>query len=436
LGLFANNCYGQSLQTFVDCETYALDKEKIPYLDVSSAYDKEKNEVIINVVNRHKDKAIVTDIISQTGIFNGTAKVFEVNGKDIKDENSGNQQLVKTSSKELPVKGEKLNYSFPAHSFTLIRLPITINANKKTYKNPVVNLSLPDPTILKAEDGYFYLYATEDIAYTPVFQSKDLVNWKQVGAAFTKETRPSWEPKGGVWAPDINYINGKYVLYYSMSTWGGVETCGIGVAVSDRPEGPFTDKGPLFRSNTIGVRNSIDQFYIEDGGKKYLVWGSFNGIYCIELEDDGLALKNGAEKVRIAGTVMEGSYIHKRGKYYYLFGSTGTCCEGANSTYTTVVGRSENLFGPYLTKKGESMMDNHYEEVIRGNTTFAGTGHNAEIMTDDEGNDWILYHAYPRNDPGKGRVLLLDRVLWVNDWPAVAGSTASLEADVPVFKAK
>lgn len=305
--------------------------------------------------------------------------------------------------------------------------------NAATYKNPVIKLSLPDPTIIKANDGYFYLYATEDIAYTPIFQSKNLVNWKQINAAFTKETRPSWEPDGGIWAPDINYINGQYVLYYSMSVWGKIQTCGIGAAVSDSPKGPFTDKGLLFRSNTIGVTNSIDQFYIEDNGKKYLIWGSFYGIYCIELSDDGLSIKPEATKVQISGTATEGSYVHKRGQYYYLFGSTGTCCEGANSTYTTVVGRSESLFGPYVNKNGELMMDNHYEIVIHGNNTFVGTGHNSEIVSDDEGNDWIFYHAYLKSNPGNGRVLLMDQVHWINDWPVVTGSTPSGEAKAPIF---
>ena len=302
------------------------------------------------------------------------------------------------------------------------------------YQNPVVGLSLPDPTVIKAADGFFYLYATEDIAYTPIFRSKDLVSWTQVGAAFTKETRPSWELKGGVWAPDICYINGKYVLYYSMSVWGGIQTCGIGVAVSDNPEGPFVDKGSLFRSNEIGVTNSIDQFYIEDNGKKYLTWGSFHGIYCIELQDDGLAIKQGAEKVHIGGTAIEASYIHKRGKYYYLFGSVGSCCEGANSKYHVVVGRSENLFGPYLDKNGESMLDNHYEVMIQGNTAFAGPGHNAEFVADDEGNDWVLYHSYLRDKSEKGRVLLLDQVRWVNDWPVVEAGVPSSKAKAPVFK--
>ena len=302
-----------------------------------------------------------------------------------------------------------------------------------TYNNPVINYSLPDPTIIKADDGYFYLYATEDIRNLPIHKSKDLVKWESVGTAFTDQTRPTFEPKGGLWAPDINYINGKYVLYYSMSVWGGEWTCGIGVATADKPEGPFTDHGKLFRSNEIDVQNSIDQFYIEENGKKYLFWGSFRGIYAIELSDDGLSLKPDAEKQQIAGTAYEGVYIHKRNGFYYMFASIGSCCKGLNSTYTTVVGRSDNLFGPYLDKSGRSMMDNHHEIVIHKNDKFVGTGHNSEIVQDDKGQDWVLYHAVSVENT-KGRVLMLDQVKWNNDWPYVEGNSPSLKADMPVFK--
>lgn len=312
------------------------------------------------------------------------------------------------------------------------------------YRNPVMAVSTPDPTVIRAQDGSFYLYCTEDIRNIPIYRSTDMLQWNYVGTAFTNNTRPNFEPKGGLWAPDINYISGKYVLYYSMSVWGGIETCGVGAAVADRPEGPFTDKGALFRSNTIGVKNSIDPFYFEDKEKKYLFWGSFCGIYGVELEDDGLAIRAGAEKVRIAGRLTEtfdsqgteGTYIHKRGKYYYCFGSTGTCCEGANSTYRVVVGRSENLFGPYLTKNGQSMFDNRYETVLQGNSVYAGPGHNAEIITDDEGADWMPYHAYLRNDPKKGRVLCMDQIVWTDDWPSVEGLTPSYESKIPIFKSK
>lgn len=303
-----------------------------------------------------------------------------------------------------------------------------------SYHNPVVARSLPDPTIIKANDGSFYLYATEDIRNTPIYKSYNLVDWTYIGTAFTDKTRPSFEPKGGLWAPDINYINGKYVLYYSMSVWGGEWTCGIGVATADKPEGPFTDQGKLFRSNEIEVQNSIDQFYIEEAGKKYLFWGSFRGLYVIELSDDGLSLKEGAEKKQIAGTAFEGVYIHKKGHYYYMFASIGSCCEGVNSTYELVVGRSESLFGPYIDKSGKDMMDNGYSVVISRNTRFVGNGHCSEIVPDEAGNDWIFYHGVDVNNPN-GRVLLLDQVKWDQaGWPYIEKGSPSLTAGKPVFK--
>ena len=302
-----------------------------------------------------------------------------------------------------------------------------------TYTNPVINTSLPDPSVIRADDGYFYLYATEDIRNLPIYRSRDLVDWQFVGTAFTPETRPQWNKKGGIWAPDINKIGDKYVLYYSKSVWGGEWTCGIGVATADRPEGPFTDHGPLFISKEIGVQNSIDQFFIEDNGHKYLFWGSFRGIYGIELSDDGLSVKPGAEKKQISGTFMEGTYIHKRGKYYYLFGSAGTCCEGAKSTYRVTYGRSENLFGPYVDKKGQRLLDNHYEVLIHGDDTFVGTGHNAEFITDDYGQDWILYHGYKKAEADDGRVVFLSRVDWKDGWPEVAGGVPAKECEKPRF---
>ena len=300
------------------------------------------------------------------------------------------------------------------------------------YSNPVIDYSLPDPSIIKGEDGYFYLYATEDIRNLPIHRSKDLVNWEFLGTAFTDESRPDFEPNGGIWAPDINKIGDKYVLYYSMSVWGGEWTCGIGCAVADRPEGPFKDCGMMFRSNGIKVQNSIDPFYIEDNGHKYLFWGSFRGIYAIELSEDGLSLKSGSSPVQIAGTAYEGTYIHKRGGYYYMFASIGSCCEGLKSTYTTVVGRSTSLFGPYLDKKGQSMMDNHHEILIHKNDSFVGTGHNSEIVSDNAGTDWLFYHAVSVANPD-GRVLMLDKIDWIDGWPSVEGNSPSVKSEKPRF---
>lgn len=302
-----------------------------------------------------------------------------------------------------------------------------------TYTNPVIPKSLPDPTVMRAADGTFYLFATENTRNVPIYRSANLVDWTFAGTAFTDATRPQWNPKGAIWAPDINETGGKYLLYYSKSEWGGEWTCGIGVATADAPQGPYIDRGPLFISNEIGVQNCIDPFYIEDNGHKYLFWGSFHGIYGSELTDDGLALRSDAGLVKIAGDFMEATYIHRHDGYYYLFGSAGRCCEGERSTYRVTVGRSENLRGPYTDRQGRPLTDNHHEVILSRSESVIGPGHNSEIITDAEGNDWILYHGFSADCPDKGRLVFLDRVSWVDGWPVIAGGTPSENSPRPRF---
>jgi len=124
--LFSNNCLGTSVDVSVECETFdAGDYKKIPYLDVTSVYSKKTNTLFINVVNRHKDKAIPAEIINNSGNFTGKTFVSEVNSEDILapftfDE----QQKYIPVTKELAVNGDKFSYSFPAHSFTQIKVKI------------------------------------------------------------------------------------------------------------------------------------------------------------------------------------------------------------------------------------------------------------------------------------------------------------------------
>lgn len=318
--------------------------------------------------------------------------------------------------------------------FFLLLMTSSAEAQQQ-YSNPVIDESLPDPTVIKATDGYFYLYATENIPNVPIYRSQDLVSWRYMGTAFTDNTRPQMVPNGRIWAPDINYINGKYVMYYSKSTWGGEWECGIGVATAERPQGPFTDVGKLFNSSEIGVQNSIDPFYIEEeDGSKYLFWGSFRGIYAIQLSDDGLSLKPGAEKVQIAGTLTEGTYIYKKDGYYYLFGSAGTCCEGLNSTYRVVVARSENLMGPYVNKTGRPALENNFMLVLQKSNKVVGPGHNSEIVQDDAGQYWMLYHGFDAADPDGGRKVYLDQIIWDKDgWPTIRNRTPSVTANAPLF---
>ena len=168
----------------------------------------------------------------------------------------------------------------------------------------------------------------------------------------------------------------------------------------------------------VGVKNSIDPNYIEENGRKYIIWGSFYGIYGIELNSDGLTVKDTRNKFQLAGTYFEAPYIYKRGGYYYLFGSIGSCCEGDNSTYQTVVGRSTSFTGPYTARNGGRMLDNSFEVLLSGNSVWAGPGHNSRIIEDNSGTTWMTYHAYIRGQSNIGRTALIDEVKWSNDgWP-------------------
>lgn len=313
----------------------------------------------------------------------------------------------------------------------------SLHASEKVYRNPVIDKSAPDPTVIRDENGTYYLYATENTPNVPIYRSDNLVDWTLTGTAFTDETRPRMVPDGRIWAPDIQRIDGRYVLYYSKSRWGGEWECGIGVATADSPEGPFTDRGKLFISNEIGVQNSIDPFYIEDGGRRYLFWGSFRGIYGIELSDDGLSVRPGAEKKQIAGTLTEGTNIIKHDGYYYLIGSAGTCCEGERSTYRVVMARSRDLFGPYVDREGRPAMDNGFSLMHQRSEDVIGPGHNANFVTDDAGNYWMLYHGFDADAAEEGRKVYLDRILWDADgWPVTLIGQPTAVSLAPVIREK
>lgn len=308
------------------------------------------------------------------------------------------------------------------------------------YTNPVFDQNTPDPSVVKAPDGAFYAYGTGGTCR----KSYDLVNWEDMGIALK---RPTWndsvrtDKEGKVhpmrfslWALDVSRVGKKYLVHYASAYWGNETRTGLGVAEGTSPT-EFTDCGKMFCSTEIGVQNSIDPCYVKDKGKKYLIWGSFRRLYMGRLTKDGKRIKNPSHLTQVAGTAFEGAMVYKRKGYYYLFASVGTCCEGAKSTYHTVVGRSKKLAGPYVDRQGGRMLDNHYETVIKGNDRWKGPGHNSEIITDKEGDTWLLYHAYDALDPEKGRVMLLDKLLWDEEgWPYVEGGTPSTTPqDAPVL---
>ncbi|RPH93780.1 MAG: alpha-N-arabinofuranosidase, partial [Calditrichaeota bacterium] len=131
--LFSENCRGNSIDTYVECDTFNTDNFKgIPFLDVTTVYSKESNLVFINVVNRHKDKSITAEIINNSGLFSGEATASLVNSDSLNEPFTfDRQEHYIPIIKGIKVEGNKLSCSFPAHSFTQIKAGVkTMKVNK------------------------------------------------------------------------------------------------------------------------------------------------------------------------------------------------------------------------------------------------------------------------------------------------------------------
>ena len=323
------------------------------------------------------------------------------------------------------------------------------NTIELTYMNPVFVPDFADPTVIKADDGWYYAYGTENTwtdgvhHVVPIIKSKNLTQWQFVADAF--KTRPAWKNNGGIWAPDVSYINGKYYMFYSYSTWGDSNP-GIGLAIAELPQGPFVDQGKLFDSESIGVLNSIDPYFMQSGSdatlQSYLFWGSFHGIYGIELHADLKSIKG--SKFKIAGNAFEAPYIKEKNGKFYFFGSVGSCCNGANSHYRIGIAISDNIRGPYKDKSGAGILADGFEGslFLAGNASdgWVGPGHNSKIVADDAGTDYLFYHAVQVSVPylpggATRRPLMLDKISWINNWPEILGSVPVLsEQIIPVIK--
>ncbi|MDR1742592.1 MAG: family 43 glycosylhydrolase [Dysgonamonadaceae bacterium] len=319
------------------------------------------------------------------------------------------------------------------------------------YQNPIFEPDLADPTFIRATDEtgnkWFYAYGTQNTwatginRITPIVRSKNMVKWEYLGDAFTSTSKPSWH-NGGIWAPQIvqNPNDGLFYLYYSNSLWGDSNP-GVGVAKSQHPSGPFTDLGKVLDNQSSGVGNSIDQFFITTGTGRnkhsYLFWGSFAGIWGWEINATDMKTLIGS-KFQIAGNGFEGTYIYEKDGVFWYFGSSGSCCDGPDTKYHLTVARATDIKGPYLDKNGNDIIQNGREATpfLKGDATkgWIGPGHNAEIIKDDKGRYFMLYHAVDVNKPwlisaggATRRPLLMDEVLWdaVTGWPYIEGGVPS-----------
>jgi arabinan endo-1,5-alpha-L-arabinosidase len=309
-----------------------------------------------------------------------------------------------------------------------------------SLKNPNADLyPAHDPEIIK-QDSIYYLFTTGG----GISSSKDLKNWKREKPVFSQA--PSWITQemipgfrgGSYWAPDIQYVNGTYYLYYAFSAFAK-NTSVIGVATnktlhqSDTANYKWVDHGLVIQSMpNRDMWNAIDPALVMDRGQGYLMFGSFwEGIKMVKLAPDLLSLSKPEVWYSLAkqprafalddtdpgdGTI-EGAYIYKHFQYFYLFVSLDYCCRGINSDYNVVVGRSRNIEGPYVDREGRLMSRGGGTLVAKGNEFWSGVGHNAAYTMD--GKSILVMHGYDKLDNGRSK-LIIREIKWDRgDWPSI-----------------
>lgn len=286
------------------------------------------------------------------------------------------------------------------------------------YQNPVIAGDRPDPSVIRV--GHDYWATTTSGTWEPeftLFHSRNLLNWDVSGAVFQK--RPDWAERD-FWAPEISEDHGRFFVYYTARKKGG-PLC-VAVAAASSPSGPYIDHGSLVCQDA----GSIDAAPVNDErGRRYLVWKEDGNsrnqptpLWAQRLSDDGLKLLGKkTELIRNdskswEGGVVEGAFILRRNDWFYLFYSGNACC-GRRCNYALGVARSRNLLGPY-----EKYARN---PILAENENWQCPGHGS-IVTDEQGRDFLLYHAYRKSASAFfiGREALLDQVSWGSDgWPKV-----------------
>lgn len=287
-----------------------------------------------------------------------------------------------------------------------------------------------DPSIIRQGDTY-YVFATNRFAgkLVPIFCSQDLHHWKFCSHVF--DAVPEWALKEipearGIWAPDISYVNGKYLLYYAVSSFGNNHSV-IGLITNqtldpDSSDYRWVDQGLVIRSVRKDDWNAIDPNLIVDAnGDMWLAFGSFwSGIKMRRLDPktgklsrEDPTLYSLASRRPLEPPAIEAPFIVRHEKYYYLFVSFDFCCRGKESSYKIMVGRSNKIVGPYLDRNGKGLVAGGGTLLMSGSNAWRGPGGQSILLASPL--DLLVFHGY-NSTTGKP-ALQISTIVWDNGWP-------------------
>jgi beta-xylosidase len=274
-----------------------------------------------------------------------------------------------------------------------------------TYKNPILYSDYSDPDIERVGDDYYMVASSFNcVPGLPILHSRDLVNWQVIGYGLKQQIPVDIFDKpqhgNGVWAPAIRFHKGEFYIYYPDPDYG------IYVIKAKNPSGPWTD--PVLIKSAKGWIDPCPLW--DEDGRAWLVSalaGSRAGAKSVillskmnpegtKLTDDGVIVYDGHEK----NPTIEGPKIYKRNGYYYISAPAG----GVPTGWQLIL-RSKKIYGPYEEKI-----------VIDQGKTIVNGPHQGGWVQTQSGEYWFIHF---QDKDAYGRIINLEPMKWVNDWPVI-----------------
>jgi len=302
------------------------------------------------------------------------------------------------------------------------------NPKADEYRNPILAGFYPDPSVVRVGEDY-YLVNSSFAWYpgVPIFHSRDLVNWEQIGHVLD---RPEQLPlsgagvSGGIYAPTIRFHNGRY---YMITT--NVSQIGNFYVIAENPAGPWSNLIAL--PEIVGIDPS---FFFDDDGKAYIVhngvppgnkplYPGHRALYLFpfdvnsgKVSGPGKMIVNGGTDPAKNPVWIEGPHIFKRNGFYYLIAAEG----GTAEQHSEVVFRSRSVDGPYESYSGNPILTQRTLPPSRPDP-ITSTGH-ADFVETQNGEWWAVFlgcETYEDDFYNTGRQTFLLPVKWVDGWPVI-----------------
>lgn len=296
-------------------------------------------------------------------------------------------------------------------------------AEPVTYENPIIPGFYSDPSVCRVGEDYYLVTSTfHYFPGIPVFHSKDLINWEQIGYCIDRKDQLGH--KLGIYACTIRFNNGTFYMITTNTSGGGNF-----YLTATNPAGPWSD--PIW----IDLPGIDPDLFFDDNGKVYGISSSFI-LYEIDIKT-GKKLSEGRQLwCGTGGRYSEGPHIYKKDGYYYLMAAEG----GTEEAHCETIARSNNIWGPYTENPANPILA-HANAAGQGNP-IQGVGH-ADMVQAHDGSWWMVCHGYRKvvDYPAHhilGRETNIVPVAWPkNGWPIINGNgTVTINMTCPTLPLK